>query len=364
MLRVFVRRSRDASYLADDPARELDGVRDGDAQWWVRGAPAENVGDVFTSTPRSGVVGYDLIVAAPRPISILLALDPESAGGVVAAHRASVAAAISYLDERAVVVRERLGGDDLEVPARFSRVAGFTHGLNRHGEPHLHDHVLVGARPAGEGRVLDARSLYAHAPAADALYRSSLRYEVAQRTPWRPWRSFRGVEMVAGLDEGYRALWGGHHADRGEKLYWTREDAVERWGDDLRALRARGRRRGAPGAPLTRRARLRRGARGQRRAEASPPRRRLGERGGVRDAGRGPELVARRALPAAARRARAARRLARPARGAHDRLRARARAAAPRARRAGRLASPLARARASRWSAPGRGGTARHGGRG
>ncbi len=249
MLRVFVRRSRDASYLADDPARELDGVRDGDAQWWVRGAPAENVGDVFTSTPRSGVVGYDLIVAAPRPISILLALDPESAGGVVAAHRASVAAAISYLDERAVVVRERLGGDDLEVPARFSRVAGFTHGLNRHGEPHLHDHVLVGARPAGEGRVLDARSLYAHAPAADALYRSSLRYEVAQRTPWRPWRSFRGVEMVAGLDEGYRALWGGHHADRGEKLYWTREDAVERWGDDL----ARFAPAGAVAAPRERR---------------------------------------------------------------------------------------------------------------
>jgi TrwC relaxase len=233
VLRVFVRRSRDASYLTGDPALELDAVREDGPAWWICGTPAARVEDVFTSTPRSSVVGYDLVLAAPRPISILLALDPASAPGVVAAHRASVAAAMDYLDERAVVVRDRLGRDDLEVPARWSRVAGFTHGLNRHGEPHLHDHVLVGARPAGEGRVLDARSLFAHAPAADALYRSSLRYEVGQRTRWRPWRSFRGVEMVGGLDEGYRALWGGHHGDRGEKLHWTREDALQRWGDDL-----------------------------------------------------------------------------------------------------------------------------------
>ncbi len=233
MLRVFVRRSRDASYLSGDPALELDGPREGDARWSIRGAPAERVQDVFASTPRSAVVGYDLVLAAPRPISILVALDPASAPGVVAAHRAAVSAAMEYLDERAVVVRDRLGGDDLEVPAHWSRAVGFTHGVNRHGEPHLHDHVLVGARPAGEWRALDARSLRAHVPAADALYRSSLRYEVAQRTPWRPWRSFRGVEMVGGLDEGYRALWGGHHVDRGEKLHWTRRDALERWGDSL-----------------------------------------------------------------------------------------------------------------------------------
>ena len=54
------------------------------------------------------------------------------------------------------------------------------------------------------------------------LYRASLRHELAQRTPWTAWRSFEGVERVVGLDEGYRALWGGHHADRGEKLHWRR----------------------------------------------------------------------------------------------------------------------------------------------
>jgi hypothetical protein len=111
-------------------------------------------------------------------------------------------------------------------------VVSFTHGLNRHGEPHLHDHVLVGARPQDQRKVLDARALYAHAHAADALYRASLRHELAERTPWSAWRSFEGVERVVGLDEGYRALWAGHHRDRGEKLAWSREETRSAWTRD------------------------------------------------------------------------------------------------------------------------------------
>ena len=108
----------------------------------------------------------------------------------------------------------------------------FTHGLNRHGEPHLHDHVLVGARPLGQRNVLDARALYAHAQTADALYRSSLRHELGERTPWSAWRSFEGVEHVVGLDEGYRAIWAGHHKDRGEKLAWSRDETRAAWARD------------------------------------------------------------------------------------------------------------------------------------
>jgi len=111
-------------------------------------------------------------------------------------------------------------------------VVSFTHGLNRHGEPHLHDHVLVGARPEGQRTVLDSRALYAHAATADALYRASLRHELAERTPWSAWRSFEGVERVVGLDEGYRALWSGHHRDRGEKLTWDRAATVAAWERD------------------------------------------------------------------------------------------------------------------------------------
>lgn len=237
MLRVLPRRSWDVDYFTRDAARELDGVRDGGPGWWWRGTgdarDPRDVARVLCTTERARVTGYDLVLAAPRPISLLVALDPIHARGVVAAHRASVGAALAYLEERAVVVRKRRGGADDDVPARWGRVVAYTHGLNRHGEPHLHDHVLVGARPEGARTVLDGRALYAHARGADALYRASLRHELGARTPWRAWRSFEGVERVVGLDEGYRALWAGHHRERGEKLSWTREETRERWAHDL-----------------------------------------------------------------------------------------------------------------------------------
>lgn len=237
MIRLLPRRSNDVTYFTNDPALELEGLREGGPGWWLRGAgdtlDPTRVASVLVTSERSTVHGYDLIVAAPRPLSILLAIDPEHARGVVEAHRASVRSAVSYLEERALVVRERRGGEEHERSAQWESVVSFTHGLNRHGEPHLHDHVLVGARPEGSRNVLDSRALYAHAPSADALYRASLRHELSERTPWSAWRSFEGIEHVVGLDEGHRALWGGHHGERGEKLAWSRDQTMTSWARDL-----------------------------------------------------------------------------------------------------------------------------------
>jgi len=236
VIRVLSRRSNDVSYFTNDRALEIEGLREGEPGWWLRGAgdarDPRSVSEVLRTSERSSVLGYDIVVAAPRPTSILLAIDPQHGSGVVAAHRASVAAAIDYLEEHALVVRDRSGGEDRDLAGRWSGVVGFTHGVNRHGEPHLHDHVLVGALPEASRSVLDSRGLFAHLIAADALYRTSLRHEISERTPWSAWRSFDGIEHVVGLDEGYRALWGGHHPDRGEKLHWRRRDAIERWDDD------------------------------------------------------------------------------------------------------------------------------------
>lgn len=243
MLRIFSRRSNDVSYFTDDHALELEGLVEGPG-WWLRGdgdARSErDVAQVLATTSRSQVLGYDLIFAAPRAVSILVALDPESAPGVLGAHRTSVAASMDYLEQRALVVRDRRMGVDRDDPGRWSSIVGFTHGVNRHGEPHVHDHVLVGARPKEATSVLDARSLYVHAQAADALYRSSLRRLVSEQTPWVTWRSFRGVEHVVGLDEGYRALWGGHFDDRGEKRHWRRDEIVARWRSDAGRFEAAG----------------------------------------------------------------------------------------------------------------------------
>ncbi|MGA2433099.1 MAG: relaxase domain-containing protein [Acidimicrobiales bacterium] len=243
MLRIFSRRSSDVSYFTDDHALELEGMLDGPG-WWLRGEGdtrvERDVAQVLVSTRRASVLGYDLIFAAPRAVSILVALDPANAGPLLDAHRSSVASSMSYLEQRALVVRDRRAGEDRDEPGRWESMVGFTHGVNRHGEPHVHDHVLVGARLEHATSVLDARSLYVHARTADELYRSSLRHLLAQRTPWVAWRSFRGVEHVIGVDEGYRALWGGHFDDRGEKHHWRREEIVSRWREDAVRFEAAG----------------------------------------------------------------------------------------------------------------------------
>ena len=236
MLKVFVRRSNDVRYFTSDQALELEGLREGAAGWWLRGAgdahDEHEAVRVLTSTAKSAVVGYDLVFAAPRPLSILLALDAEHASTIVSLQRHAVRGALSYLEEHALVVRDRRGGEDRQYPAHWERVISFTHGVNRHGEPHLHDHVLVGARPAEREVVLDSRALFAHARAADALYRTSLRFELARRTSYQSQRTFAGGDAIANLDEGYRALWGGRHEARGEKRLWTRHEIVERWRSD------------------------------------------------------------------------------------------------------------------------------------
>lgn len=236
MLRVYVRRSSDVRYFTSDRALELEDLREGPAGWWLRGTgdahDEHEVARVLTSTTRSEVVGYDLIFAAPRPLSILLAIDHAHASTIVGLQRHAVRGALSYLEEHALVVRDRRGGDDRQYPAHWERAVSFTHGVNRHGEPHLHDHVLVGARPAERDVVLDSRALFAHARAADALYRASLRFELARRTPYQSLRTFGGGDAIAELDEGYRALWGGRHDVRGEKRLWTRDEIVRRWRRD------------------------------------------------------------------------------------------------------------------------------------
>jgi hypothetical protein len=233
VLRIFVRRSADLSYLEDDLAMEIDGPREGPARWaplGVRGGV--DVAGALTS--RRGVaVGYDLVFAAPRTASALVAVggDRERAG-VVTAHRAAVADALGYLERRALVVRRRVLGDEELLGGAWEGAIGFTHGVNRSGEPHLHDHVVVPARMAGRPSAIDGRSLFAHALSADALYRSALRDGVARHAGRDAWRSPRGVEHVGGVDEGVRSIWPGR-AERGDKRHWTRAEAVSAWSRDL-----------------------------------------------------------------------------------------------------------------------------------
>jgi hypothetical protein len=233
VIRIITRRSLDVQYLMDDQALELEGVREGTALWHPLGERAHPE-HVLERGIRSPTTGFDLIVAAPRPVSALLAVGShEEQLGVVQAHRQAVRSAMAYLNDRAVVVHRQILGEKEQLRTHWGSSASFTHGVNRAGEPHLHDHVLVGPRGPQYSNVIDATVLRDHARSADSLYCSELRMELNLRLERDVWRSFAGREYVAGIDESMRALWPGRANDVMGKLHWTREAIEQSWRQDL-----------------------------------------------------------------------------------------------------------------------------------
>lgn len=229
MLVLYPRTSPSLDYFERDPAWEIAHVREGGPRWTVRGQEAP-VDGLFVGTPRSRYVGYDLVVAAPRMTSILLAVgSQDEARSLVALHRHAVGEAVTYLETRALVWHRTTLGDRTTYSGRFDRVTSYTHGANRAGEPHLHDHVLFAARPWRIPRTLDAQVLRAHLPAADAIYRATLRDGLTTTIGRVSWRTFGGSEHVLGVDEAFRSRWPGGGDERPPKRTWSPGELQERW---------------------------------------------------------------------------------------------------------------------------------------
>lgn len=137
-------------------------------------------------TRQGTVAGYDLTFAAPKSVSVAVALgDARWSKEVVDAHDTAVAAGLGYLSARGATVRRRDGGTSTVLPVDGLVAASFAHATSRAGDPHLHTHVVVANLAHGaDGRwsALDGRGIVAHARAAGALYDAVLRHEVAART--------------------------------------------------------------------------------------------------------------------------------------------------------------------------------------
>ncbi len=152
---------------------------------------------------RVTVAGFDLSFCAPKSVSMLHALGPpEVAGEVLAAHERAVDAALDYVERRAVAVRRPSGAALVPVRADAVAAAGFVHRVSRALDPHLHTHVVManlGRGPEGRFSALDGRGVYAHTPAAGALYHAQLRHELTARlgVAWEPLRHGRGD--IAGI---------------------------------------------------------------------------------------------------------------------------------------------------------------------
>ena len=165
--------------------------------------------DLGADRRRVQVAAFDLTFCAPKSVSLLFALgDGDIASAVGEGHARAVAAAMSYVEDRALAVR-RTEPAVGRVPAAVEAVpaAGFLHRTSRALDPHLHTHVVVpnlGRARDGTWSALDSRGIYAHAGAAGALYHAQLRHELSASlgVDWGP--LVGGRADVAGVGEEAR----------------------------------------------------------------------------------------------------------------------------------------------------------------
>ena len=135
----------------------------------------------------------DLTFSAPKSVSLLFGVGaPEVEAKVRGFHDEAVAAALGYLERRAVRVRRGRNGTRV-LPAEGFVAATFRHRASRAGDPQLHTHAVVANMtlgPDGRWTALDARPIYAHAMAAGCLYQAVLRERLTAElgVSWGPVR--------------------------------------------------------------------------------------------------------------------------------------------------------------------------------
>ena len=137
--------------------------------------------------------------------------DNEVSAGVLAAHEASVDAAMAFLETHAAFTRR--GHDGLlQVDTEGLVGASFVHRTSRAADPQLHTHLLlankVKALEDGRWLSLDARELFEHQKAAGMLYKAALRAELSARlgVPWSTVDD-NGVAEVLGVPDELCAAW-------------------------------------------------------------------------------------------------------------------------------------------------------------
>lgn len=96
------------------------------------------------SRPKTqAVAGYDLTFSPVKSVSVLWALaDPSTAAKIENAHRAAIADALAFLENKALFTREGTDGAR-QVNVHGLVATAFTHRDSRAGDPDLHTHVAV-----------------------------------------------------------------------------------------------------------------------------------------------------------------------------------------------------------------------------
>ena len=227
VLRINGLRDQQGRYFVDDPAREVTDlfhssnpgvwIGQGASQFHLSGAvDSEDLASVLKGRPprstlvprqRRSRVGYDAIFAAPKCVSVLFSSsDHDQARAVVNVHHEALEMALGYLEQRALGVQrtDTLSKERHVLGIQGVTAARFTHGISRSGDPHLHSHVVVANLVHGEdGRfgAIDARGFVGHRRAADALYRTHLRFGLTRDLGVHFQHRYDGREEISGVSD-------------------------------------------------------------------------------------------------------------------------------------------------------------------
>jgi conjugative relaxase-like TrwC/TraI family protein len=177
---------------------------------------------------RGPVPGFDLTFSAPKSVSLTWALGGEGAGAeVAAAHKASVAAALSYMERQACWTRRGHGGREF-VRGNGFIAAAYLHRSSRAGDPQIHTHVLVANAtkgPDGRWTRLYHPAIYDHAKTAGYIYEANLRWELTRRLGVRWQEVTNGIAEIEGFDPDHLRAFS---TRRAEILAATAPDASAR----------------------------------------------------------------------------------------------------------------------------------------
>lgn len=156
--------------------------------------------------------GWDFAVNAPKSVSIMALVAGDER--IIAAHEEAVTAALSYLEEHALM-RHRVDGEVTEKTTGRLIYARFTEHASRELDPHLHTHVVVmnitDERDGAKKVSLETRAMYAEQMVAGQVYRNELAHLLRERgyevefDPRRGLFEIRGVPKALITDMSQRA---------------------------------------------------------------------------------------------------------------------------------------------------------------
>ena len=131
----------------------------------------QQVGQADRHTP-----GWDLTFSAPKSASIAALTGDDR---LVAAHDAAVHAALSHLEQHAIVTRQRgAEGEYVWKQGDGMTAAVFRHTTSRNADPQLHSHAVIANvtrdPETGAWRSIDSREIYAAQAEANAVYMNTL----------------------------------------------------------------------------------------------------------------------------------------------------------------------------------------------